>query len=151
MTASYLLFLLSDRAFGVKLSGAKEIFPWRKPRPVPLAYSFVEGLIDYRGTVYPVFSLEQRLGLRRPGPIGFTAQEPAPAAPLKGRSIILLEEKNIPFGIVVDSVLKMALLTEPTEAPKNTGGIDPRYVKGIAKTEDHDVIILDFERLIHAG
>jgi purine-binding chemotaxis protein CheW len=150
MTNSYLLFLLAERVFGAKLSGAKEIFPWRRPRPVPLAYSFVEGLIDYRGTVYPVFNLEQRLGMKRPGPIGFTAQEAA--APLnKGRSIILLEEKNIPFGIVVDSVVKMALLEEPTGAPTKVQDLDPKCVKGIVRMEDQDVIIIDFERLLHAG
>ncbi len=150
MTASYLLFLLAERVFGVKLSGAKEIFPWRRPRPVPLAYSYVEGLIDYRGTIYPVFNLEQRLGLKRTGPIGFAAKEPA-VAPLKGRSIILLEEKNVPFGVIVDSVVKMASIEEPMEAPKKVQDIDPKYVKGIMKSEGQDVVIIDFERLLHAG
>ncbi len=152
MTASYLLFLLTERVFGVKLSRAKEIFPWRKPRPVPLAYSYVEGLIDYRGTIYPVFNLEQRLGLKRTGPIGFAAKAPAPApAPLKGRSIILLEEKNVPFGIIVDSVVKMAGIEETMEAPRKIQDIDPKYVKGIMKSEDQDIVIIDFERLLHAG
>jgi purine-binding chemotaxis protein CheW len=149
MTTSYLLFLLAERLFGVKLSGAREIFPWRRPRPVPLSYSFVEGLIDYRGTVYPVFNLEKRLGLKRTGPIGFTAQEVA-AAPQRGRSIILLEEKNIPFGIVVDSVVKMALLEEPKEAPKKMQDLDSKYIRGVVKSEDLDVTIIDFERLLHA-
>jgi purine-binding chemotaxis protein CheW len=149
MTTSYLLFLLAERLFGVKLSGAREIFPWRRPRPVPLSYSFVEGLIDYRGTVYPVFNLEKRLGLKRTGPIGFTAQEVA-AAPQRGRSIILLEEKNIPVGIVVDSVVKMALLEEPKEAPKKMQNLDSKYIRGVVKSEDLDVTIIDFERLLHA-
>jgi hypothetical protein len=42
----------------------------------------VEDLIDYRGTVYPVFNLYQWRGLSHPGPIGFTAHKkkdlPAP-------------------------------------------------------------------------
>jgi purine-binding chemotaxis protein CheW len=151
MTTNYLLFLLAERVFGVKLSGAKEIFPWRRPRPVPLAYTYIEGLIDYRGTVYPVYSLDQRLGLKRPGPIGFTAPEEAEPAPMKGKSIILLEEKNVPFGIIVDTVLKMAALEEPEDAPKKIDGVDTKYIRGLVKTEDHDVILVDFERLLHAG
>lgn len=152
MNISYLLFALSDRVFGVRLSGAKEIFPWRKPRPVPLSYSYVAGLIDYRGTVYPVYNLEHRMGLKRPGPIGFAAKEPASEEPMKNRSIILLEEKGTPpVGIIVDSVLKMTSLEEPAEKPKKSEGIDPAYIRGIVKADDQDVILLDMEKVIHAG
>jgi hypothetical protein len=35
----------------------------------------VEGLIDYRGIVYPVFNFHQRRGLSHLGPIGFTAHK----------------------------------------------------------------------------
>lgn len=148
MTERFLLFLLSDRVFGVQLTGAKEIFPWRKPRPVPLAYSFVEGLIDYRGVVYPVFNLEQRLDLKRTGSIGFLSK--GTAAPLRGRSIILLEEKNVPFGIVVDGVLKMEDLELTSGAPQKTAGIDAKFIKAVSVSGEYEVIIIDFERLFHA-
>ena len=101
MINSYLVFLLSGRLFGVKLLGAIEILPWRRSRPVPLSYSFVEGLIDYRGVIYPIFNLGRQLGMGGPGPVAFPARETA-------RSIILLEENKAPFGIIVDSVVKMA-------------------------------------------
>ncbi len=151
MSTSYLMFSLAEHVFGVRLSGAKEIFPWRKPRPVPLSYSYVAGLIDYRGKVYPVYNLEQRMGLKRPGPIGFAAKDPAPLEPSKNRSIILLEEKGTPVGIIVDSVLKMSIFEEPTEKPKKSEGIDPAYIRGIVKADDQDVILLDMEKVIHAG
>ena len=51
MTAGYLLFLLSGRIFGAELKGAVEIMPWRPGRRVPLSYSYIEGLIDYRGVI----------------------------------------------------------------------------------------------------
>ncbi len=148
MRSSYLLFLLSERLFGVKLTGAIEILPWRPSRRVPLAYSFVEGLLDYRGTVYPIHNLAKRLGLGRQEPIGFAA---APAEPgTGGQSIILLEERGAPFGIVVDSVARMTGLDEPAAAPERVQGIDPQYVKGFAYDEEQEIMILDFERLLHA-
>jgi purine-binding chemotaxis protein CheW len=149
MTSSYLIFLLSGRLFGVRLIGAIEILPWRRSRPVPLSYSYVEGLIDYRGTIYPVFNLAQRLGVSKPEPIGFIAgpQERTAA----GQSIILLEENSVPFGIIVDSVAKMTKLEEPTSAPAKTSGIDPQYIKGTVFDDDQEIMILDFERLLHAG
>src|SRR5574337_608203 len=101
MVSSYLVFILSGRLFGVKLLGAIEILPWRRARSVPLSYSYVEGLIDYRGVVYPLFNLSQRLGMSKSGPIGFTVEEKAQAA--AGQNIILLEENKTPFGIIVDS------------------------------------------------
>ncbi len=69
---------------------------------MPLAYSYVEGLLDYRGIVYPVFNIAQQLGMVKPGPIGFTAAESAGTR--GGQSIILLEVNKNPFGIVVDAL-----------------------------------------------
>jgi purine-binding chemotaxis protein CheW len=148
MKSSYLLFLLAEWLFGVKLVGAIEILPWRLCRRVPLSYSYVEGLLDYRGTVYPVYSLAQRLGLGKPGPIGFTAGQEEPAT--REQSIILLEENSMPFGIVVDSIVRMTSLDEPAVAPEKIQGVDPQYVKGISYEEDQEIMILDFERLLHA-
>jgi purine-binding chemotaxis protein CheW len=149
MTSSYLIFLLSGRLFGALLSGAIEILPWRRSRPVPLSYSYVEGLIDYRGSVYPVFNLAQRLGMSKPGPIGFTAEEKDGLG--TNRSIILLEENGVPFGIIVDSVVKMAKLEDPTMVPEKSQEIETKYVKGIVIDDEQDIVILDFERLLHAG
>jgi len=149
MTSSYLIFLLSGRLFGVQLTGAIEILPWRRSRPVPLAYSYVEGLIDYRGTVYPVFNLAQRLGMSAPGPIGFVTGEKEQAG--AGRSIILLEENKVPFGIIADSVVKMAPLEVPATPPEAAREIEAKYVKGTVVEDGQEIVILDFERLLHAG
>ena len=146
MISSYLIFHVAGRLFGAKLLGAIEILPWRGSRVVPLSYSYVEGLIDYRGIIYPVFNLAQQLGLSMPGPIGFTAEK----KPAEGRNIILLEEKKVPFGIIVGGVAKMTKLEDATLAPGKAQGIDPAYVKGIAYENDQEIMILDFERLFHA-
>ncbi len=149
MTSSYLMFLVSGRIFGVRLSGAIEILPWRALRKVPLSHSYVEGLIDYRGIIYPVFNLVRRLGLSKPGPIGFTTS--VPERPDAAQSIILLEEHQIPLGILVDSVIKMTKLDEPSGDAAETSVVDPQYIKGIVSDNDQEVVILDFERLFHAG
>jgi chemotaxis signal transduction protein len=56
---------------------------------VPPSYDHVEGLIDYRGTIYPVFNLGRQLGVSKTGPIGFTA----PGGICGGR-----EEHPAPWG-----------------------------------------------------
>jgi chemotaxis signal transduction protein len=149
MMSSYLLFRLAERLFGVRLQGAIEILPWRPPRRVPLAYSYVEGILDYRGAIYPVFNLAQVLGMSKPGPIGFAASE-APDA-RKEQSIILLQEGDHPFGITVDSVVKMALFADAGEKASEIKGINTNVVKGVRYDDDQEVILLSFERLFHAG
>lgn len=147
MKSNYLLFLTAGKLFGARLTGAIEILPWRKLRAVPLSYAYVDGLLDYRGTVYPIFNLVQRLNLTRPGPIGFTAG--APGESEAGRSIILLEENKTPFGIVADTVAKMAVMEDPSGALVTAAPVDPQFVKGIVQDDSQDVMILDFERLFY--
>lgn len=149
MMSNYLLFRVAERLFGVKLQGAIEILPWRRSRPVPLAYSYIEGILEYRGAVYPVVALAQLLGISRPGPIGFTAVEDEQRT--KGQSIILLQERDRPFGITVETVVKMARLEDPTGPPPEIRGINPKLVKGIHGEDDQDIILLSFERLFYAG
>ncbi len=148
MTSSYLELLAAGRLFGVRLTGAIEILPWRRSRAVPLSFNYVEGLIDYRGTIYPVFSLVKRLALNRPGVIGFAVD--VSELPETGQSIILLEDKKFPFGIVADRVVKMAEFEDPMGSPENSMMVDPQYVKGIVFDGDKEITILDFERLFHA-
>lgn len=150
MTTGYLVYILAGRAFGVELGGALEIIPWQEGKQVPLAYSYVEGILDYRGRIYPVFNIEKRLGLKPLGPIGFTASE-TENAPSKGRSILLLEEKGTLFGIAVDSVQKMAQFEQPTPAQSETQGIAAQYIRGLAYEDNREIIILDFERLLFHG
>ena len=148
MMNNYLLFRLGERLFGVKMQGAIEIMPWKRSRPVPLAYSYVEGVLDYRGAIYPVMNLNQLAGLSSPGPIGFTAPDQEPP---KGKSIILLQEGNLPFGVSVDMVVKMSRLEDPEGKPPEVKGLNQQLVRGVRYEDDQEIIILGFERLFHAG
>ena len=149
MTNNYVLFRIAERLFGVKLQGAIEIMAWQRSRPVPLSYSYIEGVMEYRGIIYPVFHLAQLLGLSQPGPIGFTAP-PGPEPP-KGRSIILLQEGDKPFGITVDSVVKMLPLDDAPAPSDDVKGINAKLVKGVRFDDGQEIILLSFERLFHAG
>jgi chemotaxis signal transduction protein len=149
MKNNYLLFRLGERLFGVKMIGALEILPWRRSRPVPLSYSYVEGVMEYRATIFPVFHLSLLLGLSNPGPIGFTAAPHPEKA--EGRSIILLQERNRPFGVTVDGVMKMAPLEDPEGRAPDIRGINPQVLAGVRYEDDQEIILLSFERLFHAG
>ncbi len=146
MTGTYLLFRLAGRRFGVRLQGAIEILPWRPLRSVPLSYSYVSGLLDYRDALFPVYDLGRRLGLAKSG-----SDKDAGGEQQVLRSIILLEEKKMPFGIIADSVVKKTGLEESAASPERLQGIDPRYARGFVHHDYQEALILDFERLFHAG
>jgi hypothetical protein len=44
----------------------------------------------------------------------------------------------------------MTKFKEPTRTTPMTQGIDQKYVQGSAFEEDQEIMILDFERLLHA-
>lgn len=148
MTDQYLIFLLGGSLFGVRLDGAVEIVPWRQARKVPRAYSYVEGILDYRGTIYPVFDLAPALGLKdAPGSIGFTAAEPRRGP---RESIIFLRAGSVPLGISADRVVKMMRVDEVLPPP-NESVVNAQYVRGLAYDEGQEIVILDFERLLFHG
>lgn len=150
MTTGYVVYILAGRVLGAELGAALEIIPWQEGKRVPLAYSYVEGLLDYRGRIYPVFNIEKRLGLKPLGPIGFTASGTENAS-TGSRVILLLEEKGTAFGIAVDSVQKMAQVVQIVTAQSETQGIAARYIRGLAYEDNREIIILDFERLLFHG
>lgn len=147
MTDQYLIFVLAGTLFGIRLDGAVEIVPWRQARKVPCAYSYVEGILDYRGTIYPVFDLAPVLGLKAPGSIGFAAAEPS-GGPRE--SIIFLRTGKEPLGISADRVVKMTRVDELLPPPKESA-VNVQYVKGLVYDEGREIAILDFERLLFHG
>ena len=149
MMQNFLLFRVAERVLAVRLQGAVEIVPWQRPVPVPLSFSYVEGVRDYRGTIYPIFNLAQLLGISRPGPIGFTAQ--AGEGEKSDSSIILLREGDRSFGVTVDAVVKMAKLDDASDEKVDVKGLNPQLVRAVRYEEDQEIILLGFERLFYAG
>jgi chemotaxis signal transduction protein len=45
----------------------------------------------------------------------------------------------------------MAKLEEQATGPRNTPDIDPKFVRGVVSENDQEILVLDFERLLHAG
>src|SRR5580700_9334601 len=79
---------LGKTLFGVPIKHILEIVGGARPQPVPLAPSFVGGLVHYRGDVLTTVSLRQLLDLApRDGP----------------QDLLVLESSGGCFGLLVDS------------------------------------------------
>jgi len=65
----------------------------------------------------------------------------------------LLEKNKVPFGIVVQSVVGVTKLKDPTShpVPNRTQDIDSKFVKGYTYEVGQTIMILDYERQLHAS
>jgi purine-binding chemotaxis protein CheW len=125
---------LGQALFGVPISHILEIVGGARPQPVPLAPSFVGGLVHYRGDVLTTVSLRQLLGM----------------PPKEGaQDILVLESKGACFGLLVDSVGEVMTVSSADHEP-NPSILDERrraLFAGTYKLKGSLMVMLDPERL----
>ncbi len=120
--------------YGLPITHILEIVGSAHPQPVPLAPSYVGGLVHYRGDVLTTVSLRQLLAL----PPKDGAQD-----------ILVLESKGGCFGLLVDSVCEVLTVSasEYEPNPSILNGHRRDLLAGAYKLKDHLLVMLDPERL----
>ncbi len=125
---------LGKTLFGVPIAHILEIVGGARPQPVPLAPSYVGGLVHYRGDVLTTVSLRRLLDLPpRDGP----------------QDILVLESSGGCFGLLVDSVGEVLTVSSADHEP-NPSILDERkraLFAGAYKLKDSLLVMLDPERL----
>ncbi|MGP8173934.1 MAG: chemotaxis protein CheW [Terracidiphilus sp.] len=125
---------LGQALFGVPMTHILEIVGSARPQPVPLAPSYVGGLVHYRGDVLTTVSLRQLLALPpRDGP----------------QDILVLDSSGGCFGLLVDSVGEVLTVSSADYEP-NPSILDERrraLFAGAYKLKDSLLVMLDPERL----
>jgi purine-binding chemotaxis protein CheW len=125
---------LGDTLFGVPITHILEIVGGARPQPVPLAPSYVGGLVHYRGDVLTTVSLRQLLGM----------------PPKEGKQdILVLECSGGCFGLLVDSVSEVLTVSSADYEP-NPSILDERrraLFGGAYKLQNSLLVMLDPERL----
>ena len=130
-------FSLADEDFGGPILKVQEINRFPEITRIPKAPDFVEGIINLRGRVVPVISLQKRFGIGR--------QE----ANNESRIIVFdLQGKTI--GFTVDSVKEVIRVdTSVIEPPPAfIGGIQREYLSGVAKLDGRLLILLDLDKVL---
>ncbi len=142
-TAQYLTLGLDQELFGIDIRNVREILDMRPISKLPHAPPFLVGMIDVRGTGYPIVDLRTKLGLPRIDPTTTT------------RIIILdvpIGGRTIGIGFIADRVFEVTGLDrEETDAAPDVGGRwQSRYIAGIGRRNDSFVIIFDLGALMAA-
>ncbi len=136
-------FFLDGDEYGVPIAEVKETIAVRPLTRVFLVPDFVAGLINLRGEVVAVLDLARLLGLgrRKPGP-------DARIVILRGRG----GGRPASAGLLVDRLSDVrdvdpnALHAPPATVEAEAAAL----VRGVARADDHPLIVLDLARVFEA-
>ena len=137
----FLQFELDGEFYGVDILKVREINGMMDITAVPQTPIFMKGLINLRGKVVPVIDLRLKFGISE-------------SEYDERTSIIVIEFKSIhgqvQMGIVVDTVSEVINIpAENIEAAPNFGArLKSEYIKGMAKTKNRVIIILDIDLIL---
>lgn len=131
---NYVVFSLGTELFGIRVEKVLEVLENANVSLVPEAPRFVTGVINFRGEIVPVISLNERFRIK-------------PAAGLAGVIIILsllIDNDTVLLGIQVDKVIGVEefLLKNIKNAPESGLSFNPRFVEGMVNATNSAEIVL---------
>lgn len=133
----FVVFSLSGKAFGIPISQVKEIIKWKEVTGLPNSDSSIEGVTNLRGQVISVISLAQVFGYHHNLPDS------------NDRQIIIAELEESTIGLTVDSVNEVVRISQSVieQPPQGLAGLDGKFIHGIAKMDEHVLVIVDVAKL----
>jgi purine-binding chemotaxis protein CheW len=137
----FLAFSLGGETFAMDIRSIREVIQFGGITEVPLMPPFIRGVINLRGAVVPVIDLCVRF--RRP---------PSQAAHRTCIVILELEQggETAELGVMVDNVSEVLSIGASEIEPAPAFGSDLRsdFIAGVAKVNEHFVIILDVNKVL---
>lgn len=134
-----LAFKLSNEEYVIDINRIKEIIRPVEVTKVPRVPSYIKGIISLRGVIVPVYNLKKRLGLSE-----------ADASDNSQSRILIVNFDEEFVGITVDAVTGVLKINEdiiePT--PQIIKGADAEYLKGVARTNNRLLILLNLDRVL---
>lgn len=132
-TRTFLTFTLGAEKYGLAITDVREIILMEIVTPVPNTKDFVDGVMNLRDQIIPVFSLKRRLGMADGNASGDTE-----------RNIVIVEISKITTGLKVDEVTGIVNIhsKDITTPERFRGGIPTDFLYGIGDTPDGVVILL---------
>ncbi len=137
----YLTFTLGDELFALNIASVREILDDKEITRIPRTPPAMRGVLNVRGHAVPVVDLRRKFGM---SPTQMTVNT---CVIIIERSMDGEEQQNI--GALADSVQEVIEMTEEMidPPPRMGASIDAAYIKGMGKSEDGFIIILDAARL----
>jgi purine-binding chemotaxis protein CheW len=129
-------FRLDNEEYAIAITRIQEIILMKPITRIPQVPDFIEGLINLRGSVIPIFNLRKRFGL------------PSRERDDETRTIVVnVHDKTV--GCIVDAVTQVIRINRDQVQPPPLGvmAVSHNYLAGLARLDDRLVIILDIDKL----
>ena len=131
-------FILGEEKYGLNILKVRELisFPEGLTR-IPGMPDYIIGMFNLRGLVIPVMDLREKFKMSGEARHEFSV-------------IIIVEVENKHIGLTVDSVSDVIFVKEEDiqETIELAVNVDTKFIKGVAKTKDEMIILLDIDFLL---
>lgn len=133
----FLTFTLGEENYGVDILRVQEIKGYTPVTRIPNTPEYIRGVLNLRGTITPIVDLRTKFGMEKLDYSTFTV-------------IVVLVVKNRVVGVVVDAVSDVLNIGEKDiqETPEFGSNIDVSFIKGIGKSGDKLISILDIDKVL---
>lgn len=132
-----LVFSINDQYYATDIIEVERILGYESPTKLPDSPDFIEGIINYEGTILPILNLAKRFNIPN-------------ERPKDDSKIIIVKEDGSKIGIVVDVVSEVRNVKPDNieEAPNIIAGISKRYIKGLIKLDKDIIIFLNLSAVL---
>lgn len=132
------IFKLGQEEYGIDIMKVVEIVLHQEIRHVPDAPSYIEGIVNLRGDIHPIYNLRKRFNM---------AQREAD----ENTKIIVIKTTKMNIGFIVDFVSE--ILSIPEEEIQDAPDIisskrETQYIQGVAKQDNRIIVLLDIDKLV---
>ncbi|MFP4698436.1 MAG: chemotaxis protein CheW [Eubacteriales bacterium] len=131
------VFKLDHEEYGLDIMNVYVIEKYQEVVKVPNTPEYIEGIINLRGEVLPIYSLRKKFNLK-----DIDNNEDT--------KVIVTYTNDMKIGFVVDSVSEIITIDEDDiqGAPRLVTGVHRKYIKSVAKLKDRMVILIDIDKII---
>ncbi len=135
---TYLTFELAGESYGIDIVKIREIISLEAITRVPNTKYYVEGVMNLRDQIIPVFNLKKKLDIAVDDDIGGIE-----------KNIVIVEIGKVATGLKVDEVTGIKALYPSMIASPDSfyGAIPTNYLSGVGHAEEGAIIILNAEDL----
>jgi purine-binding chemotaxis protein CheW len=130
-------FKIGEDKYAIDIMNIREITRLQPIKKVPKSPSFIEGIINLRGTIIPVVDMRKRF------------EVPVSEFTKKNRIFIVTILKR-PVGLIVDEATEVLRITpeQVKRTPELAKSKDSEFFKGVVEKNGELIFILDLEKIL---
>jgi len=138
-TQTFVTFWLGEHLFGLPISEVVEINRKLEITPVPLAPSYIKGIINLRGQVLTTVDLAERIGLHLEG--------------TRAYNLIVKHDEEERVSLLVERIgdILEVPAKDVEEPPERIEGVERRFVRHVCQLPERLLVILNIKEVLQSS